>query len=64
MLPGHLAFEGLGFEHLGESCAGSYADVFYMEHDGQELAIKRMRSCTTVKARIVFQEVQFILYLL
>jgi hypothetical protein len=57
VLPESLAFEALGFEHSGDSCTGSYADVFRMEHGGQALAVKRMRSFSTFKDRIAFQQV-------
>jgi hypothetical protein len=56
-LPTSLAVEGLDFEPKGEVDSGSYADVYQREYDGQEVAVKQIRTAESTRYRVIFQQV-------
>jgi hypothetical protein len=56
-LPNSLGLDGVDFRHTGDMLQGKYADVFWLEYDGKDVAIKRLRNFVTHQDRRVFQKV-------
>jgi hypothetical protein len=56
-LPEPLVLEGLDFLPDSVTFSGTYADVYQREYNGQEVAIKEIRTPETTQDRVKFQQV-------
>jgi hypothetical protein len=57
ILPKSLAIDGLNFVPEGRMIRGTYAEVYRRQYNGQDIAIKEIRTAETATHRVKFQQV-------